>query len=263
MISCILSSVLLLSLICLRCSALAGDNRVMTLSDFRPPDFAILSDDGRQVIGHAQYRLFASEGMEVLRGESTYFSGEHDIEVGRLKPGLSGQAPTLTSYEHSFFNSDQSYQRVSSLDVSTGIGSCKTYVDHKLEERRSHVTVLEDTYAGASIILFVMIRLRQRINHIKFHAFNCVPGPKIIATEALMRTNRRVKWPMYPGNLITMEMRPDFGWADFLIAPFIGKMYAWFDPSDNWNYVGGVYDRFYRGPRILTVLAPRTGVPKG
>jgi hypothetical protein len=30
-------------------------------------------------------------------------------------------------------------------------------------------------------------------------------------------------------------------------------MDAWFDPNDNWNYVGGEFDRYFRGPHVVTV----------
>ena len=242
-------------------SAAAHGTASATASDFSATDLTIFSADGKQLIGHAQYTIRPSDDTELLRGESKYFDGEYDIEVERLKPGESGQAPVLISYEQSFFNADQSPQRVSSLDVESGTASCKTYVEGRLEDRRSNLTVPADTYAGATQILLVVIRLRQGADHIEFHSFNCIPGPKIIATEASMGIDR-VKWSMYPGELVKLEIQPDFGWLGLLVAPFIQKMYAWFDPSDNWNYVGGLYDRFYEGPHILTVRAPRAVVPK-
>jgi hypothetical protein len=30
-------------------------------------------------------------------------------------------------------------------------------------------------------------------------------------------------------------------------------MDAWFAPQGNWNYVGGEFDRFFRGPHVLQV----------
>lgn len=58
---------------------------------------------------------------------------------------------------------------------------------------------------------------------------------------------------MYPGKLLKLELQPDFGWLNILLAPFLPKLYFWFDPSNNWNYVGGMFDRYYKGPHILTV----------
>jgi hypothetical protein len=58
---------------------------------------------------------------------------------------------------------------------------------------------------------------------------------------------------MYPGKLAKVRIQPDFSWLDIFFTPFVKKMYACFDPHDSWNYVGGLYDRYYEGPRILTV----------
>jgi hypothetical protein len=51
-------------------------------------------------------------------------------------------------------------------------------------------------------------------------------------------------------------MRPDLGALNLLIAPFMPTMDAWFNPAENWNYVGGEFDRYFRGPHVLTVQVP-------
>jgi hypothetical protein len=51
-------------------------------------------------------------------------------------------------------------------------------------------------------------------------------------------------------------MRPDLGALNLLIAPFLPTMDAWFNPHDNWSYVGGEFDRYFRGPHVLTVRVP-------
>ncbi len=231
--------------------ALAGGDRPAVADSFAA-DLNIFSPDGKRLLGHARYTISSNDGTELLRGESRYLDGEHDIEVERFKPGSAGQAPMLISYQHSFFNADQSPKRVNGLDVRSGTGSCKTYVNGKLKERRSNVTVPADTYGGAAQILFVVTRLHQGAKRIEFHSFNCMPGPKIVAAEASVEM-KRVRWSMYPGDLVKAKLQPDFGWLNFLVAPLVHSGYAWFDPSDDWNYVGGIYDRFYGGPRILTV----------
>jgi hypothetical protein len=58
---------------------------------------------------------------------------------------------------------------------------------------------------------------------------------------------------MYPGDLTKAEMEADFGWFDIFVSPFLPKMYAWFDSGDNWKFVGGLIDRYYKGPRVLMV----------
>ena len=118
------------------------------------------------------------------------------------------------------------------------------------------MAVPNDTYAGASQILFVVVRLRQGERDLKFHAFNCVPGPRIIPTEAVAESNP-ASWSMYPGSLLRVEIHPDFGWLSFLIQPFVHEIYVWFDPRDHWNYGGALYNRYYKGPYILAVRVPQ------
>ena len=61
---------------------------------------------------------------------------------------------------------------------------------------------------------------------------------------------------LYPGDLFRLDMRPDLGALNLLIAPFLPTMDAWFNPNDNWNYVGGEFDRYFRGPHVMTVRMP-------
>jgi hypothetical protein len=230
----------------------ADDAASAIASSFPATELRVFNSDGSAVIGKAQYAISASGGMMTLSGESKYFDGEYDIEVERLRLSAGVQPPALVSYRHSFFNPDRSPQRVSSLDVKAGIGSCQAYVDGEVEDRRSDLIVPDDTYAGATQMLFIVTCLRQNANHITFHSFNCMPEPKIVATDASVNVERE-DWSMYPGQLVKLEIRPDLGLLGLFVAPFAPRMYAWFDPNDNWNYVGGSYDRFYKGPRILTV----------
>jgi hypothetical protein len=223
-------------------------------ADFPAIELNIFSADGKRIIGHGRYTISPTDDTELLRGESNYLDGEHDLELETLKFADGSQAPTLLNYEHSFFSPDQTLQRVSGLDARNGTASCKTYVNGQLQDRQANLDVPADTYAGATQMMFVVIRLRQGADDIEFHSFNCMPGPKIVPAQALVRA-RRVKWGMHSGQLVQLEIQPNFGWLDFLLAPFMPKMWAWVDPDDNWNYVGGLYDRFYKGPRILAVRA--------
>jgi hypothetical protein len=100
--------------------------------------------------------------------------------------------------------------------------------------------------------MMVVGSLRQGIREIRFHAFACVPGPAIFSIEASL-PDRSEHWPHYPGELVRLGMRPDLGALNFLLAPFIPRMDAWFNPNDDWNYVGGEFDRYFRGPHVLTV----------
>ncbi len=56
--------------------------------------------------------------------------------------------------------------------------------------------------------------------------------------------------------MVEVELVPDFGWLGALAGPFIPKSYGWFDPADGFNYVGGLFDRFYTHRHLMMVRAP-------
>lgn len=231
------------------------------VDDFPATELNIFSADGKQLVGHGSYSLSRTDDTELLRGENQYLNGEHDIELDRLQAGDDEKAPKLLSYERSFFDANGSLQVKSVLDVEQGKASCNARINGNTEVRQADLAVPADTYAGATQLMFLVIRLRQGAQDIKFHAFNCIPGPKIIAVDASSRTDQ-VSWSMYPGELVRLEVQPDFGWLSFILDPFVPKIYAWFDPGHNWNYVGGIYDRFYKGPHIMTVRTSHAFEPK-
>lgn len=98
-------------------------------------------------------------------------------------------------------------------------------------------------------------RLREGARDISMHSFICFPGPRIVAIKVTPPAST-AKWAMYPGNLVKVELVPDFGWLGAIAEPFIPKAYGWFDPADDFNYVGGLFDRFYRRRHLMMV---RTG----
>jgi hypothetical protein len=60
-------------------------------------------------------------------------------------------------------------------------------------------------------------------------------------------------WTSYGAEALRVEVRPDFGWLNVIIAPFVPKLHAWFDPNDGWAFVGDEAARYYKGPRIMLV----------
>jgi hypothetical protein len=116
--------------------------------------------------------------------------------------------------------------------------------------RETTLEVPADTYAGSAQLTFVVGRLRGAAVKIRFHSFNCIPDPRIIAIKATPLSGL-VPWSMYPGKLVKIEMTPDFGWLNIFIAPFIPRIYGWFDPADRFQFVGGQFDRYYKGRHIL------------
>jgi len=221
--------------------------------DFLATKLTIFSAADRLIIGHGRYSSSRSDGTDLIRGENKYLDGARDIELDYLKPGDSGEAPTLVRHEYSSFNADGSPQFVESLDPASGAASCAENVNGNRQVYRATLAVPSDTYAGATQLMLIVARLREGVREtIKFHSFNCAPAPKIFLVSVSVPSERE-EWPMYPGKLVKLELQPDFGWLSALIAAFLPKLSFWFDPNQNWNYVGGMYDRYYKGPHILTV----------
>ncbi len=223
--------------------------------DFRTLQLKILSPDGKRTIGSTRFIVTRNNSSEEIKGETTYIDGEHDNESERLYVGNTDATPRLDTYEHSFFNADGTLHLVDTLDAKSGLASCTSYSDGKTNARKSQLEVPADSFAGASELMMVAGSLRRGIRDIKFHAFACVPGPRIFSVEASL-PGRSEHWLLYPGDLVRLDMQPDLGVLSLLIAPFMPKMDAWFNPNDNWNYVGGEFDRYFRGPHVLTVRVP-------
>ncbi len=220
--------------------------------DFGGVQFKILSPDGKQIIGSTRFTVLQNNSTEEIKGETSYLDGERDNEDEQLFLGDAQSAPRLDTYEHSFFNADGTLHMVDTLDARSGVASCTSYSSCGMKVRRSQLDVPADSFAGASGLMMVVGSLRQGIREIRFHAFACVPGPAIFSIEASL-PDRSERWPHYPGELVRLAMRPDLGALNLFLAPFIPRMDAWFNPNDDWNYVGGEFDRYFRGPHVLTV----------
>jgi phospholipid/cholesterol/gamma-HCH transport system substrate-binding protein len=221
--------------------------------NFNATNLTIFSATDGQIIGHGRYSSSRSGGTDLIRGENKYLDGASEIELDYLKWGDSGEVPALVRHEYSSFNADGSQQFLESLDPASGAASCAENVKGIRRVYRAILDVPSDTYAGATQMMLIMAKLRQGVREtIEFHSFNCVPAPKIFLVSVSVPSEWE-EWPMYPGKLLKLELRPDFGWLGILIAAFLPKLCFWFDPNQNWNYVGGMYDRFYKGPHVLTV----------
>ena len=235
--------------------ALEARSGFVVAADLGGRQFKILSSDGKQTIGTTSFTVLRHDSTEEIKGETRYLNGERDSEDIRLHLTGPASPPTLETYEHSFFNAGGSPLMLDTLDAKSGDASCTSYWQGAMKVRKSRLEVPADTFAGASSLMMVADSLRRGIRQIRFHAFACVPGPEIFSvdTSALDRSEH---WPLYPGDLIRLDMRPDLGALNLLIAPFMPTMDAWFSPAENWSYVGGEFDRYFRGPHVLTVQVP-------
>ena len=223
--------------------------------DISATDTTILAPDSNLVIGHGHYEVLHKNGLDLVKGENRYLDGEYDLEEQTVRPNTDaeGEPPVLVSYRHRYFNADGTPQYEDSLDAVTGTAACKRYDPGAPDIREDTLSnIPPDTYAGATQLMLLVGRLRQRAATITFHSYNCLPSPTIVAITA-RPLGQEVVWPMYPGKLTQLEMKPDLGWLTPLVSPFLPKVYGWFDPSNAFNYVGGQFDRYYKGRHVLMV----------
>jgi len=245
---------IVISMPCLKVVASAADGA--DAFDLANTDVTILNPDTRQVLGHAHYKVTHLHGAMLFEGENRFLDGQYDHEVQRVELTAAGAPPILVDYQHSFFNADGSPESIDALDAKTGSLVCTHYHGAAAPDvRQSKVVVPADTYAGSTQLMLLVGRLREGAHTISMHTFICLPGPHIIAMKVTPPENR-AKWTMYPGNLVKVEMVPDFGWLGALAGPFVPKSYGWFDPADDFNYVGGLFDRFYTHHHLMMVRAP-------
>jgi len=232
--------------------------------NFPPSDFDILNADTGQLIGHGHYTVDQTAGSLILRGENRYLNGEYDTEEDKLTTAGDSPLPTLISFHHDFFNADGSPSIVARLDTETGLAVCGKAVAGKLEIASEQLKILDHTYAGASVLLPIQ-QLVSRGDHsgiLELHVFNCAPTPKLIAVD-VKPAARAQAWADYPGELERIDIKPNLGFWTVVVQPFIPKLAAWFDPSQNTLLVGAQLQRSYRGTKIILVRHREASITRG
>ncbi len=223
---------------------------------FVPTDFLILSPDGSQQIGFCSFRMKKTRFGATIHGFSRYTSGETDYETVSIAVPDDGSAPRPVDFEHAFFDSD----RRPTLDVSanfvTGQTHCADYRPDSRYDETSTLTFPSDTWAGASVVIPIQRLLRSGAAASgKLHFFTCTPGPKVYEVDIAPDSTRSI-WPYYRGDLVRVDVRPYFGVFDVLIRAFVPDLKSWFDPTNNWEFVGAQMARYFKGPAIIMAKAP-------
>jgi hypothetical protein len=229
--------------------------RNATALDFPPSDFEILNANNRELIGHGHYRLDQGADTMTLHGENRYLDGEYDIEEDKLAPAGADSLPALISFRHDFFDASGAPTISGRLDVQTGLGSCGKPNSAGIQEfETEQLTVPPDTYAGSSVLIPLQNHVRgtDRYEVLKLYVFNCAPGPKLLAVDVTPEVKLQ-SWQEYPGELERTDIRPNFGFWTLVVKPFIPKLAAWFDPSQNMLLVGAQLERYYKGTKIILV----------
>ncbi|MGC2304343.1 MAG: hypothetical protein WA447_13590 [Candidatus Binatus sp.] len=232
---------------------------------FPTTNFSIVTPDTGVAIGQARYRVESTRGGAVLRGENGYFDGQTDVEIAHIEVASNGQ-PKLKEFDHTFYNVDKSILRRAHVDVKSGAGTCIDNSAGQKSEQSEVLGIPEDTWAGASIVIPIRNFLRAGDRGISrpLHVFSCAPGPKIFAISVNMDPGNAV-WTNYGAEAMRVEVRPDLGLLNMIVAAFVPKLHAWFDPNDGMTFVGDEAARFYKGPPIMLVKkhgAEQDGTPR-
>ena len=221
-------------------------------------DFNILDADGTQVIGHGHYEITPdSGGYATISGEDRFDNGEYDVERDKLELRGDDQIPRMVNFEHTFYKANGTLQRVNRANFEAGFASCIQYESGKPVVHSAAMQFPPDTFAGAAIVIRLKLDLQGgRVGRIVLHDFSCIPGPKVLKVEAYPQSP--AEWRLFPGELVRVDIKADFGWLNFVTALFAPQIHAWFSPSDDWRFVGGKFTRFYKGPEIILALSPKT-----
>lgn len=223
---------------------------------FPPTGFAILNPTTGVAIGRARYRVEGALDGGILRGENGYYDGQTDVETAHLQFASGGQ-PKLTEFDHTYYNPDKSILKRAHVDLKTGVATCIDNSAGQKSEQSAVLTVPDDTWAGASIVIPIQNFLRAGDKGISrpLHAFSCAPTPKIFSISVDIDPGPAV-WTTYGAEAMRVEVRPDFGLLNLIISAFVPKLHAWFDPAHGLDFIGDEAARYYKGDPIMLVKRP-------
>jgi hypothetical protein len=232
-----------------------ASNAVAGALAFQAADFTILSADGASVIGSVHYDVkHERAGLETVTSSARYRSGEYDVERDAIVYPAGAGVPSMSAYAHDFYRADGSRFLSTKADFRSGDAVCTKYDGGEPTVQRATLQFPHDVYAGAAMILPLQRAIQTGANGpITMHDFVCIPGPKLLKVEAY--TQDAEPWQHYPGALIRVDIKPDFGWLSYVIAPFVPEMHAWFAQADSFSFVGAQFSRFYKGPEIILTRA--------
>ncbi len=215
--------------------------------------FKLLSADGSTVIGKANFQIIRPATTQIiLRGNYRFTNGDYDIDEDWLKLGAGAKLPELLKYKHTFFYRNGSLDRVNEANFVNGSASCTIYDDAHAKVKSTKLSFPPNTYAGPAVMLPIRYFLfRHSAGITNFHYFVCAPDPNIFVVAAAIQP--AAHWTYYPGNLAEVDVRPHFGWLDFVIAPFVPHIRLWFDRDHHFEFVGATSSRYYRGLSFIMV----------
>ena len=220
--------------------------------NFPPASFTIVSPDTNSAIGQLRYTSEITPTGAIVHGESRFNDGQSDIETSRLQSSPGGQLPVLVEFDHSFFDKSGTLIRRGHANLQTGTASCFV-ASGGVTNPNQALDFPPDTWAGASVLIPIQYFLRSgETDNQHLHVFTCAPDPRVLPIDVQIEATP-VSWPLYGHDAVRVDVKPDFGWLNVIVAPFVPKLHAWFAPGEQWNFVGGDMARYYRGPNITLV----------
>src|SRR5260370_30133385 len=205
---------------------------------FPPTSFTIVKPDSGVAIGQAHYRIEGTPGGRILRGENGYYDGQTDVETAHIETtGVAG-TPKLTEFDHTYYNPDKSILKRAHVDLKTGAATCIDNSAGQKSEQSDVLTIPDDTWAGASIVIPVQSFLRAGDKGISrpLHAFSCAPTAKIFSISVDIDPGPAI-WTTYGAEAIRVQVRPDFGLFNFLFPPFVPTLHPCFHPPPDLHFI--------------------------
>jgi hypothetical protein len=221
---------------------------------FPPTNFAILNPASGVEMGRARYRIESTSDGGLLRGENGYFDGQTDVETAHIEVAAIDGKPKLTEFDHTYYNPDKSILKRAHVDLKSGAATCIDNSAGQKSEQSEVLTIPDDTWAGASIVIPIQKFLRAGDKGISrpLHAFSCAPTAKIFSISVDIDPGPAV-WTTYGAEAMRVQVKPDFGLLNFVVAAFVPKLHAWFDPHDGLAFIGDEAARYYKGDPIMLV----------
>ncbi|HEY2524958.1 MAG TPA: hypothetical protein VGI29_07860 [Candidatus Binataceae bacterium] len=216
-------------------------------------NLVIYDPSGTTQLGRAHYVVTQRGDMVTIEGRNDFNDGERDVEHDTLR-SEGGDFPRMLTYEHDYFDARGAPQLTASADMVAGKSSCAKYENGKGTIETAVLEYPRDSYAGAGVLVPIANQLRRGATDLDIHVFDCAAGPRILTLHADLA---REQWRFLPheGELAKAEAHPVFGWFNVFLKPFVPKIRMWFDPLQDYAFVGGTLSRYYRGPEVLLVSA--------
>ncbi len=219
--------------------------------DFAGDDFVILDANKGEAIGSVHYAVVSSApSHQTVTSLARYNDGTYDVERDEFDTAGDGELPVMFDYDHTFYKPNGTVFLLAKADFHHGDAACTSYSNGEPNALKETIQFPAYTYAGAALMLPMRQALRNGAHKpIELYDFVCIPGPKLIKVAA--SAEPLGTWDHYPGALVRTNIKPDFGLLSFVINPFLPDMYAWFNPSSGFDFVGGRFARYYKGPQII------------